>query len=56
MSRGHFGLERLWWLPPIVFLVNLSVPGLLVVYSSLNLKPYVPTADSSGCPGARSWT
>ena len=35
------------WLPPIVLVVNLSVLGLLMVYSSLNLRPYVPGAATA---------
>jgi class 3 adenylate cyclase/HAMP domain-containing protein len=39
--------RRIWWLPPIVLLVNLTVLGMLVIYSSLNLRPYTPPHDSS---------
>ena len=37
----------MWWLPLMVFLGNLSVLGLLMAYSSLNLRPYVPTVAGS---------
>ena len=30
------------WLGPLVLVVNLAVTGLLVLYSSLNLRPFVP--------------
>jgi class 3 adenylate cyclase/HAMP domain-containing protein len=31
--------ERIGWLPPLVFFINLAGLGLLVAYSSLNLRP-----------------
>ena len=34
--------NRIAWLGPLVFVVNLAVTGLLVLYSSLNLRPFVP--------------
>ncbi len=34
--------ERIRWLPPLVLLINLAVLGLLMEYSSLNLRPDLP--------------
>lgn len=39
--------ERIRWLPPLVLLVNLAVFGLLRVYSSLDLRPYVSASHPS---------
>ncbi len=38
--------ERIRWLPPLVFLTNLGVLGLLIEYSSLNLRPDLPSTVS----------
>ena len=38
---------RMWWLPPLVFLVNLGVVGLLITYSIIGLKPLIPPHDQS---------
>jgi class 3 adenylate cyclase len=51
MSRGGANPERLRWLPVIATVVNLSVLAVLVTYSSLNLKPYVPRATSPDSHG-----
>ncbi len=37
--------ERIRWLLPLVLFVNLAVFGVLRVYTSLNVRPYVSTAD-----------
>lgn len=39
--------ERMEALPPLVFLVNVVVTGVLVMYSSLNLRPDVPASVSA---------
>jgi class 3 adenylate cyclase/HAMP domain-containing protein len=51
LPRGGAKPERIGWLPPIVLLVNLAVLAVLVAYSSLNLRPYVPRATASGLHG-----
>ncbi|MEE8549868.1 MAG: adenylate/guanylate cyclase domain-containing protein [Gemmatimonadota bacterium] len=38
---------RMRWLPPLVFLVNLGVVGLLITYSIIGLKPFIPPHDQS---------
>jgi class 3 adenylate cyclase len=47
MPDGDPRPERMWWLLPMVLLVNLSLLGLLMAYSSLNLRPYAPTVVGS---------
>ncbi len=37
--------ERIRWLLPVVLLVNLTVFGVLSVYSALNLRPYVSSGE-----------
>jgi hypothetical protein len=44
MTRGT--PARLRWLPAIVVAVNLATAAMLVTYSSLNRRPYVPRATS----------
>ena len=46
--------RRIWWLPPLVLLINLTVLGMLLTYSSLNLRPYTPPHDSSQAQAIRS--
>src|SRR3989338_726846 len=36
-----------WWLLPAVLFINLAALGLLMIYSSLNLRPYTPPHDLS---------
>ena len=36
-----------WWLLPAVLFINLAALGLLMIYSSLNLRPYTPPHDVS---------
>ena len=45
--------RRIWWLPPLVLLINLTVLGMLIIYSSLNLRPYTPPHDSSQAQALR---
>ena len=39
--------ERIEALPPLVFLVNIVVTGVLMIYSSLNLRPDLPASASA---------
>lgn len=39
--------EMMWWLLPMVLFINLAALGLLMIYSSLNLRPYTPPHDFS---------
>ena len=39
--------ERIEALPPLVFLVNVVVTGVLMMYSSLNLRPDLPSAAAA---------
>lgn len=39
--------ERLWGLAPAVLLINLGVLGLILVYSALNLRPFIRSHDPS---------
>ena len=45
-SRVDANPERLGWVPPLVLFVNLAVLGLLMGYSSLNLRPDISTVRS----------
>ena len=45
--------RHIWWLPALVLLINLTVLGMLVTYSSLNLRPYTPPHDSSQAQAIR---
>jgi len=48
--------ERLGWLPPLVLFVNLAVLGLLMGYSSLNLRPDISTVRSLQPQTYHQWT
>ena len=48
--------ERLGWLPPLVFLVNLAVLGLLMAYSSLNLRPDLSAVRTLQAHTYYQWT
>ena len=37
--------NMIWWLLPAVLFINLAALGLLIGYSSLNLRPYIPLHD-----------
>jgi len=39
--------ERIEALPPLVFLVNIVVTGVLLMYSSLNLRPDLPSTAAA---------
>jgi class 3 adenylate cyclase/HAMP domain-containing protein len=45
--------RHIWWLPPLVLLINLTVLGMLLTYSSLNLRPYTPPHDPSQAQAIR---
>jgi class 3 adenylate cyclase/HAMP domain-containing protein len=45
--RGDVRPERIEWLPRLVLLVNIAVTGVLLVYSSLNLRPDLPAAAAA---------
>ncbi len=47
---------RMRWLPPLVFLVNLGVVGLLITYSIIGLKPVIPPHDPSQLSYFQSFT
>lgn len=47
MHQEKPNLKRIVWLLPIVLLVNVTVHGLLRVYSILNVKPFTPPHDLS---------
>jgi len=55
-SRVEAKPERLAWLPPLVLLVNLAVVGLLMGYSSLNLRPDISTVRSLQPQTYHQWT
>ena len=37
----------MWWLPPLILLVNLGIRGLIATYSTLNLRPFLAPHDDS---------
>jgi class 3 adenylate cyclase len=55
-SRVDAKPERLGWLPPLVLFVNLAVLGLLMGYSSLNLRPDISTVRSLQPQAYHQWT
>jgi len=55
-SRVETRPERLGWLPPLVLFVNLAVLGLLMGYSSLNLRPDISTVRSLQPQTYHQWT
>ena len=56
LSRVHARPERIAWLPPLVLLVNLTVLGLLMGYSALNLRPDISTARALQPQASHQWT
>ena len=55
-SRVDAKPGRLGWLPPLVLLVNLTVLGLLMGYSSLNLRPDISTVRTLQPQTYHQWT
>ena len=55
-SRGPGRPERLGWLPPLVLLVNVAILGLLMGYSSLNLRPDISTVRALQPTAYHQWT
>ncbi len=55
-SRSDGRPERIGWLPPLVLLVNLAVLGVLMGYSSLNLRPDISTAPTLQPQAYHQWT
>jgi len=39
--------ERIRWLTPMAFLINLLMVGVIVTYSMLNLRPFLPAHESN---------
>jgi hypothetical protein len=46
MPHAHAKLERIKWLLPLILLINVTVLGLLRVYSYLNVKPFIAPPGS----------
>src|SRR3990167_8073514 len=55
-SRVDAKPESLGWLPPLVLFVNLAVLGLLMGYSSLNLRPDISTVRTFQAHSYYQWT
>ena len=55
-SRSDARPERIAWLPPLVLLVNVAVLGLLMGYSSLNLRPDIATVRTLQAHTYYQWT
>lgn len=55
-SRSDGRPERIAWLPPLVLLVNVAVLGLLMGYSSLNLRPDIASVRTLQPQSYHQWT
>ena len=39
--------ERIFWLPPMIFIINIAGMGLVLAYSRFNLRPFLPAHETT---------